>query len=280
VEIKFNSKWLGKMSFADVVSLASHFTVQQMLERDMFEQRMEEGKPIGFHEFMYPLMQGYDSVAMDVDGEVGGNDQTFNMLAGRTLMKQMKDKEKFVLTSKLLVDPTGTKMGKTEGNMIMLDDTAREMYGKVMSWSDGMILPGFELCTLLEKTDIEKIDAEMKKGGNPRDAKMKLAMEIVTFYHSKKEALDAEQEFLNMFQKGGMPEDVPSFTIKRLENYKIIELLVDAKLVDSNSEARRMIEQGGVKIDGEKISDVYALIAVKQGMIVQVGKRKFVKIKI
>src|SRR3989344_4887360 len=158
VEVKFNSEWLGKMNFLDILELTSHFTVQRMLERDMFEKRQEEKKPIYLHEFLYPVMQAYDSVAMDVDGEVGGNDQTFNMLAGRDLMKDLKDKEKFVLTMKLLADATGKKMGKSEGNMVALADSAEDMFGKVMSWTDGMILGGFELCTKVPMSEIKKIE--------------------------------------------------------------------------------------------------------------------------
>jgi tyrosyl-tRNA synthetase len=174
--IKYNSKWLGKMKFADVLNLASEMTVQQMLERDMFEKRMEEGKPIFIHEFMYPLMQGYDSVAMDVDGEIGGNDQTFNMLTGRHLLKTLKNKEKFILTVKILEDSTGKKMGKTEGNMVGLSDSPTEMFGKVMSWSDSLIIPALELCTGVPTEDIARIGADMVSGVlNPRDAKMRLA---------------------------------------------------------------------------------------------------------
>ncbi|NQV90203.1 tyrosine--tRNA ligase, partial [Candidatus Uhrbacteria bacterium] len=177
VEVKYNSEWLGKMSFADVVELASNFTVQQMLERDMFDNRMKEGKPIYMHEFMYPLMQGQDSVSMDVDGEVGGNDQTFNMLAGRTLMKAVSGKEKFVVTDKLLADPTGKKMGKSEGNMITLADSSDEMFGKIMSWTDGMIVTGFEILT---EEDFEAVQKELDEGTNPRELKARLARAIVT----------------------------------------------------------------------------------------------------
>ena len=147
VELKYNSEWLSKMPFSEVIGLASHFTVQQILARDMFDKRLKEDKPIFFHELMYPLMQGFDCVAMNVDGEVGGNDQTFNMLVGRDLMKAMRGKEKFVIADKLLADPTGKKMGKSEGNMITLSDSSDEMFGKVMSWTDGMIVGGFELLT-------------------------------------------------------------------------------------------------------------------------------------
>ncbi|MCX6754108.1 MAG: tyrosine--tRNA ligase, partial [Candidatus Nomurabacteria bacterium] len=186
-QIKFNSKWLGKMNFEEVLSLASNMTVQQMLERDMFKKRVEEEKPIYLHEFMYPLMQGYDSVAMKVDGEIGGNDQTFNMLCGRDLMKTINGKEKFVITMKLLEDNSGKKMGKTEGNMIALSDTPEEMYGKVMSWTDGMIMPGFELCTNIPMFEIEAMDESF----NPRDLKMKLAKEIVSIFYNVKKAKEA-----------------------------------------------------------------------------------------
>jgi len=175
-ELKFNSEWLGKMNFADVLDLASRFTVQQMLERDMFERRVEEKKPIYIHEFMYPLMQGYDSVAMGVDGEMGGNDQTFNMLAGRTLMKDMAGKEKFVVAYRLLTDPTGKKMGKSEGNMITFQDSPDDMFGKVMSWTDGMIVAGFELCTDVPMDEVARVEASLAEdGSNPRDAKARLA---------------------------------------------------------------------------------------------------------
>ena len=185
-QLKYNNKWLGKMSFADVVELASNFTVQRLLERDMFQKRVKDGKPVYLHEFLYPIMQGYDSVAMDVDGEVGGNDQTFNMLAGRTLMKSLKGKEKFVVTGKLLTDTSGDKMGKTTGNMIAFSDSADEMFGKVMSWTDAMIVPGFELCTTVPMVDIKDIESELKSGMNPRDAKLRLAIAITSLFSSKK----------------------------------------------------------------------------------------------
>ncbi|MEK7452528.1 MAG: tyrosine--tRNA ligase, partial [Patescibacteria group bacterium] len=181
-EIKYNSEWLDKLTLRDATELASNFTVQQFLERDMFEKRLKEGKPIHLHEFLYPLMQAYDSVAMDVDGEIGGNDQTFNMLAGRDLMKTMKQKEKFVITSKLLVDPTGKKMGKSEGNMITLSDTPDDVFGKVMSWTDGMIIPGFEILTDLPNGEIKEMKIAMGDGVNPRDFKVKLAKEVVSTF--------------------------------------------------------------------------------------------------
>jgi len=274
-ELKFNNEWLDKMSFQDVVELASHFTVQQMMERDMFEKRIKEGKPVGLHEFLYPLMQGYDTVAMDVDGEIGGNDQTFNMLTGRTLMKAMKNKEKFVLTNKLLVDSTGKKMGKTEGNMARLDDTAEDKYGSVMSWTDGMILNGFELCTQEPwNEEVENKLKERMEKENPRDLKMELAFAITKIYHGEEGAQKAQEHFVNTIQKKDIPEEIEEFD---LAGKTIIEALVESQLVSSNSEARRLITQKGVKINDVAVDDLE--MKVSSGDIIKKGKRFFVKIK-
>ncbi|MDP3793611.1 MAG: tyrosine--tRNA ligase, partial [Candidatus Uhrbacteria bacterium] len=209
VEIKFNNDWLGKMSFKDVVDLASHFTVQQMMKRDMFEKRMVDDKPIFIHEFLYPLMQGYDSVAMDVDLEVCGNDQTFNALAGRTLMKEIKHKEKFVLTTKLLTDSSGKKMSKTEGALITLADSPEDMYGKVMSWSDGMIVPGFEICTDATSKEVDAVRQGLKKGENPMTLKRELARRIVAWLIGESAADRAAEHFSKMHQKHEKPEEIP-----------------------------------------------------------------------
>jgi len=278
-EWKYNHQWLDKLTFKDVVGLASHFTVQQMLERDMFERRMAAGKPIGLHEFLYPLMQGYDSVAMNVDGELGGNDQTFNMLAGRTLMKAMQGKEKFVITTKLLEDPTGKKMGKTEGNMIRLDITPEDMYGKVMSWPDELIAPGFEICTRIPIKELRQVDQDLKGSKiNPRDLKMKLAREIVRIFHGEKKAQQAEEYFVKTIQKKEIPEEVKTCNIKH-EIYNIIDLLVKIKLANSKSEARRLIQQNGIKADGKVVKDVNQEIKISEkGVLIQRGKRRFVRI--
>lgn len=271
VQVKFNSKWLAKMSFADVVELSSHFTVQRMMERDMFENRMKEEKPIYLHEFLYPLMQGYDSVAMDVDGEIGGNDQTFNMLAGRTLMKDLKNKEKFVLTTKLLVDSSGKKMGKTEGNMVAFADKPEDMFGKVMSWTDGMIANGFELCTTLPMAEIQKLQTET---ANPRDLKMRLAYEVVKTFLGEKYAKIASDHFSKVFQEKAKPQDIPELKPSALD---IITVLVESNICKSKSEARQVVGQGGVKINDEKVTAIDA--QVKPGDIIQKGSRFFVKIK-
>jgi tyrosyl-tRNA synthetase len=271
VELRYNSEWLGAMSFADVVELSANFTVQQMLERDMFDKRMKEGKPIYVHEFMYPLMQGYDCVAMDVDGEIGGNDQTFNMLAGRTLMKSMKQKEKFVVANKLLADPTGKKMGKSEGNMIRLSDSSDEMFGKIMSWTDGMIVPGFEILT---DEDHVAVQAELDGGANPRQVKARLARAIVTQYFDETEAAAASDRFDALFAKKEVPDDVPEFAVEGEQ--EILSVLVASGLASSNSEARRLIDGKGVKVDGEPASAYDQTVSA--GMLIQKGKRHFIKL--
>ncbi len=279
VKFKYNSKWLGKLNLADTLKLASYFTAQQTLARDMFKRRIETGKDLFLHEFLYPMMQAYDSVFLDVDLEVGGSDQMFNMLAGRTLMKKMKNKEKFVLTTKLLEDPTGKKMGKTEGNMIALNFTAEDMYGKIMSWSDGFIVPGFELATRIPLKELVQIDNNLKSDKiNPRDLKMKLAREVVKIFYGDKKAGEAEEYFVKTIQKKEIPSEVRS---KKLEvkSMNILNLLVEINLASSKGEARRLIEQGGIKVDGKVVKDVNQEIKIsKKGVLVQRGKRKFVKI--
>ncbi|HRY36510.1 MAG TPA: tyrosine--tRNA ligase [Candidatus Magasanikbacteria bacterium] len=273
VEIKYNSDWLSKMNFADIIELASHFTVQQMLERDMFQKRIEEEKPIFVHEFMYPMMQGYDSVAMDVDGEVGGNDQTFNMLAGRDLMAELKKKDKFVLTTKLLVDSSGKKMGKTSGNAVSLNQTPEDMFGKVMSWSDDMIVKGLEICTRMDMEEVKKMEKELKNGANPRDYKMVLAYEVVKTFLGQEAAEKGKDYFIKTFSKKEIPTEIPEF---KPNKYDIVSVLVESKICKSTSEARQNIAQGGVKINDVKIEDIK--MEVKEGDIIQKGSRFFVKI--
>lgn len=271
----FNSEWLAKMSFADVIELAAHFTVQQMVERDMFEKRIEEGKPVHLHEFFYPLMQGYDSVAMDVDLEIGGNDQTFNMLAGRTLQREIKNREKAVLTLKLLVDSTGKKMGKTEGNIIMLTDSPEDMYGKVMSWTDGMIVPGFELCTNVADSDISDMRAAMADGENPMTFKRRLAEAVVTMLVGEKEATKAAEHFDTVHKSKEAPEEITEFKVKGKE-IPLVEALVLTELVTSKTDARKQIEQGAVKVDSEVVKDVAAMVNVPT--LLQKGKRHFARL--
>ncbi len=274
VELRYNSEWHGKLRFDEVVEIAANFTVQQLLERDMFQNRLKEAKPIHLHEFLYPLMQGYDCVAMDVDGEVGGNDQTFNMLAGRDLMKAMKGKEKFVIADKLLADPTGKKMGKSEGNMITLGDSSDEMFGKIMSWTDGMIVSGFEILTMEDCAAIQK---ELDGGVNPRELKARLARTIVAQYFDEAEAQTASERFDQLFQKKEMPDEIVEHKISG--PMSIVDVLVSSGLAKSKSEARRLIEGGGVKVGETVVEDSEQMIeATFHGVVIQKGKRHFVRV--
>ena len=277
-KVLFNGKWNNKLKFGDLIELASNFTVQQMIIRDMFQERIKNNKPIYLHEFLYPLAQAYDSVAMDVDLEIGGNDQTFNMLCGRNLVKILKNKEKFVLTTRLLADSSGKKMGKTENNMVNLDEEPGQMYGKIMSWTDELIIPGFELCTDINTNDIKTISEDIKSDKiNPRDAKAKLAKEIVSVYYNKKTAEKAEEEFNRIFKEGAEPIEIPELKINE-PKIAICDLLVRAGLAPSKSEAKRLIEQGAVDIDGTVTKDWKKEIITGKAMIVRAGKRKFIKI--
>ncbi len=277
--ILYNSQWGDKLTFRDVIELSANFTVQQMIQRDMFQARLKAEKPIYLHEFLYPLAQGYDSVAMDVDLEIGGNDQMFNMLAGRTLMKAVKGKEKFVLTNKLLVDTSGKKMGKTEGNVINLDETPENMYGRIMSWPDGLIGIGFELCTRLPMDEVNAVYDKLKKGKvNPRDLKMKLAREITKIIHGAKKAEAAEKYFIKIIQKKELPDTITNYEL-RITNWNIIDLLFTVKLADSKSEARRLVIQGGIKIDEKVVKDVKQEVKIpKTGLLLRRGKRQFVRV--
>ena len=278
VKFVYNSKWLAKLSFADLIELTSNFTAQQTLARDMFKKRIAENKDLYLHEFLYPAMQAYDSVVLDVDLEIGGSDQMFNMLAGRTLMKKMKNKEKFVITTKLLEDPSGKKMGKTEGNVIWLSDSPEEMFGKVMNWTDEMIIIGFELLTDITVGGIEIFRKALEEGENPRNIKFKLAEKVVEGFYGETKALKAGKGFDKVFKSKEIPDNIEEKSISR-EMMNIVDLVFELGLVDSKSEARRLVEQGGVKIDEAKITDVKAEIGTRSGMIVRVGKRKFVRIK-
>jgi len=277
-QFKFNSKWLSKMNFEKVLSLASNITVQQMMERDMFEKRMNEGKPIYLHEFMYPLMQGYDSVAMNVDGEIGGNDQTFNMLCGRDLMKTMKNKEKFVITVKLLEDNSGKKMGKTEGNMVSLSDTSNEMFGKVMSWTDGLIIPGFELCTNISSEEIEETKKLLDSGNiNPKEMKVKLANEVVKMFYGEKKAKEARDNWEKTFSKKEIPTEIESILVK--EGTSLVEVLISQKIISSKSEFRRLIGEGAIT-NMDKDQKVSSFEELAKNGVYKIGKKRFCKIEI
>jgi len=278
-KIMYNSQWGDKLTFKDLIEIAANFTVQQMIIRDMFQERLKAEKPIYLHEFLYPLAQAYDSVAMDVDLEIGGNDQMFNMMCGRDLIKAISGKEKFVLTNKLLVDPTGKKMGKTEGNIVNLDEIPENMYGQIMSWADNLIGLGFELCTQVSMTEVKNIYKQLKDDKvNPRDLKMKLALEITKITHGEAKAKKAEGVFIKTFQKKETPDEVKRVKLE-IGSWKLVDLLEKVKLASSKSEARRLIKQNGIKVSGKVVNDIDQEIKIPgEGVLLQRGKRQFVKV--
>ncbi|MBI2064334.1 MAG: tyrosine--tRNA ligase [Candidatus Yanofskybacteria bacterium] len=269
-EVKYNSSWLSKMSFSDVVQLAGHVTIQQMIARDMFQDRLKNEKPIGVHEFLYPLMQGYDSVAMKIDGEVGGNDQTFNMLVGRKLEEKLIKKDKLVFATRLLVDAvSGKKMSKTEGGLISLGDSSQDIFGKTMKTiPDEMIATVFELCT---EKPLEWVEG--KKESDPYEFKKELAFELVRMYHDEEEAQKARDEWDKVFSKGEMPSEME--TVSGM-GQNLTSVIAGISQV-SNTEAKKLLEQGAVRINDVVIKDWGH--ELKEGDIIQVGPKTFVKIK-
>ena len=278
VEIAYNNDWLSKMTFEDVINLASNFTVQRMLERDMFERRIKEEKPIYVHEFFYPLMQGYDSVHLDVDVEICGNDQTFNALAGRTLLQRYKNKEKFVFITTLLENPVTKEkmMSKSQGTGVFLDMAPNDMFGKVMAQPDANIPQLFTDCTFLSLDEISKIRTDLKNGAvNPKILKSRLALEITKIYHGEAAAKSAEQAFESTFAKGGVPDDV--LEIKLEKGVPLADVLIKVGIVPSKTEWRRLVADGAVRDDKDtKITDPH--FAPSQTIILKIGKRRFVKV--
>ena len=276
VLFKRNFEWLSKLKLNNVIELMSKMTVQQMLKREMFNRRIKEGNPIGLQEFIYPLMQGYDGVAMEVDIEIGGADQTFNMLVGRDLSRAYLNKEKFVRTNKMMDAPDGITMSKTKGNGINLGDSAEEMYGKAMSYPDTAIASGLELLTDYPIEKIDEIHTKIKEGINPVNFKKIMAFEVVKTIKGEVEAKKAEESFKIQFQEKGVPKTLEIFVV---ENLGVLDVLVDTKLVNSKAEARRKIDEGAVKINDEKITDYKYEIDFKNGedLILKLG-RKIIKI--
>ncbi len=273
VEIRHNGEWHNKGTKQEMIEEAMNFTVNQMSQRDNFEKRLKDNRPVGLHEFLYPLLQGMDSVVIRADVELGGNDQYFNLLAGRTLQKRYGQKEQNIVTTDLIEGTDGKKMSKTHDNAIYLNDSPAEKYGKVMSIKDDLIERYFEFMTDLSQKDINKY---LKK--DPRDSKGSLALEIVKRYHGEKEAEKAEEDFNTKFVKKEIPDNIPEAKLLKLTQ-PLVDIMVEQKLSSSKSEARRLIEQGGVKIDGAVIGDRNAVVDPIKGMIIQVGKRKFLRVK-
>ncbi|KKQ18842.1 MAG: Tyrosine-tRNA ligase [Berkelbacteria bacterium GW2011_GWA1_36_9] len=283
VEIRRNSEWFEKINLAELINLAGKLTVAQIIERDDFQKRMKSGHDIGLHEMLYPLMQAYDSVILKADVEFGGTDQKFNMLAGRALQKKMDQKPQDIVMVKLLIGLDGKdKMSKSLGNYIAISDAPSEMYGKIMSIPDDLILHYYELCTDVSVEAIKIIKKELNPpaggGKNPRDVKAELAKVIVETYYTADDAEKASLEFDQVFSKRGKPSEIKTKKITK-NNIALEDLLMDIELASSKSEARRLIEQGGVELDEEKITDPKKTIEIKEGMVIKVGKRNFVKLK-
>ena len=273
VKVLYNGDWLNKLTLIDILNIAQHFTVQQLIERDMFQERLKNNVPINLREFLYPLLQGYDSVAMEVDLELGGSDQTFNMLAGRSLLKAMKNKDKFVMTTPLLSDSKGIKIGKSEGNVIGLTDTPNDLFGKLMSLGDDSIVPTLTLLTDMPQEEIDKIKVKIKSGENPMQFKKLLAKMIVTQLNDAASADTAQEYFETTFQQKQTPQDIVTVTV---HSDKILDVLIETKLASSKSEAKRLIEQHGVRINDQVISNFQFPISNLD--VINVGARKFVKI--
>ena len=281
-EIRFNSEWMNKFSPEDFIRLSSVQTVARMLERDDFSKRYSAQKPISIHEFLYPLLQGYDSVALDADIELGGTDQKFNLLLGREVQKFYGKEPQVAFTLPLLEGLDGVKkMSKSLDNYIAIEDNADEMFGKIMSISDVLMWRYFELLSFRDEEEITELKKSQKEGSNPRDIKFLLAEEIVNRFHGEGSGNNAKEEFQSRFQKGNNPSDIKEITINLEEkSITLAKVLKEAKMVPSTSEALRLIKQGAVRIEGEKILDSKHEINLNSSLLYQVGKRKFSKIKI
>ena len=280
--VMFNSSWMSEMDAADLIQLAAKHTVARMLERDDFSKRYSAGQPIAIHEFLYPLVQGYDSVALKADVELGGTDQKFNLLVGRQLQEAYGQKPQVVLTMPILEGLDGVqKMSKSLNNYIGITEAPDDMFGKLMSISDELMWRYFELLSFRPMADIRKLGQEMEEGRNPRDIKFELGKELVTRFHSSREAGRAQENFIARFQKGALPQDMPEVSLSTAdEGIPIANVLKDAGLTSSTSEAMRMIRQGAVRIDGERIADTKLLLMSGTRCICQVGKRRYAQVVI
>nr|UWI51553.1 tyrosine--tRNA ligase [Clostridioides difficile] len=278
--VRFNSEWLAKLNFEDVIKLAATITVARMLEREDFKKRYEGQMPISVHEFFYPLMQAYDSIALEADIELGGTDQRFNLLMGRSLQREFGMESQIVIMMPLIEGLDGKeKMSKSLGNYIGIDEEAGIMYQKSMEIPDELIVKYYNLVTDVHPDEVNKIETQLKDGSvNPRDIKMNLAREIVALYHGEEAAKEAEERFKSVFQKGQIPEDIQTIQVKE-EDFDLIEVLVSNEIVKSKSEVRRLASQGGVKVNGEKVEDL-STVAKECELVVQIGKKKFVKIEL
>ena len=279
--VRFNSEWMSKLSSADMVRLTAQYTVARMLERDDFSKRYAAHQSIAIHEFLYPLVQGYDSVALESDIELGGTDQKFNLLVGRELQKAYGKSQQAILTVPILEGLDGVqKMSKSLGNYIGITDAPNDMFGKLMSVSDELMWRYFELLSFRPVSDIEGFEKQIADGANPRDIKFLLCEEIITRFHSKADAENAKADFIQRFQKNAIPDDMPEVKIDLADGMPIASLIKGAGLCPSTSEAMRMVKQGAVKINGDKVGDPKQVILESEPFVLQVGKRKFVKVNV
>ncbi|MEO8447614.1 MAG: tyrosine--tRNA ligase [bacterium] len=278
-KVVYNSEWLSKLDLKDLINLLSKFTVQRILERDDFTNRIKEQTEISMHEMLYPIMQGYDSYAINADVELGGTDQKFNNLVGRDVQKRYGKEQQVVITMPLIEGTDGyEKMSKSLDNAIGITEAPKDIFGKTMSIPDTLIYKYFNLVTKLERSELDKIKKELESGeGNPRDYKRKLGHELVKIYYDEETAQKTIEEFDTIFIKGGIPDDIPEITVSE-DSKKLIDLMTENNMTESKTSARKLIEQGAVNIDGTKITDVNSVTGIKDGMILKVGKRKFLKI--
>ncbi len=281
-KVVFNSSWMNKVNAADLIRLASHHTVARMLERDDFDKRYKSNQPISIHEFLYPLIQGHDSVVLDADVELGGTDQKFNLLVGRQMQEVHGKSPQVVITMPILEGLDGNqKMSKSLGNYIGIDEPAKEMFGKIMSISDDLMWRYFELLSFKDLGEIEQYKEQVETGTNPRDIKFELAEEIITRFHNSKLAQDAKNDFVKRFSNNTIPDVIDEIEIKVNDKGVVFaNLLKEIKLVSSTSDAHRMIKQAAVKIDGERVDDGKQILQEGFSAVIQVGKRKFVRVKL
>ena len=279
-EIRRNSKWLSKLTPTEIVKLTSRITMAKMMERDDYAKRFKDEQPIALHEFLYPVFQAYDSVAVEADVELGGTDQHWNHLLGRDMQRSFDMEPQVVMLMPILEGLDGVrKMSKSYGNYVGVTESPKEQFGKLMSIPDNLILRYYKLCLDYDDNALKEIKKEIKAGKNPRDAKMELAEEVVSIYHNKKAAKEAKNEFIKVFSKNKTPEDIEEMKIKKGKKIWIVELLEKAEFVESRGEARRLIKNGALKIDGKKVTDFTLNISFDKDTVVRVGKLRFVKIK-
>ena len=275
ITVRYNSEWLKPLTFEDVVRLTQEFALGDFISRELIRKRLDSGKRIGLHETLYPIMQGYDSYMMDTDVQIGGTDQIFNMQAGRSLQRTRRGKESFILTTPILEGTDGRKMSKSWGNAVWLDDSAPDMYAKIMAIDDSLIVPYFTLATNLPLDKVVKLDEELKHGTHPMEIKKQLADMLVGELCGPADAVRARESFERVVQQGQLPEDAPVLSYPRhTDKLSLLTLLVDGQLADSKSEAKRLIEQGGVRLDGEKITDPDQEIDTTKGHALQIGKTR------